>query len=47
MMSMESVQLKSKIGELRGIGPKKEKIFNDSGIFTIEDFIFLREYPII
>ena len=40
MMSMESVQLKSKIGELRGIGPKKEKIFNDSGIFTIEDFIY-------
>ena len=40
MMNLESVELKSNIGSLRGIGPKKEKIFNESGINTIEDFIY-------
>ena len=30
-----------KISALKGIGPQKERIFNDNGIFTVEDLIYL------
>ncbi len=36
-----SLDLKSGIGTIHGIGPKKERIFNDNGIYTIEDLIYL------
>ena len=30
----------SKISSIKGIGPKKEKLFNHSGLYTIEDLIY-------
>ena len=35
------IDITSKISSLKGIGPKKEKLLNESGIYTIEDFIYL------
>lgn len=34
------IELSSPIGSIRGIGPKKEKIFNEHGLTTIEDLIY-------
>lgn len=40
------MDLNEKIGTLKGIGPKTEKVFNDNGIFTLMDLIlyFPRDY---
>ena len=34
------LNLQESIGSIKGIGPKKEKIFRDNGIYTLEDFIY-------
>ena len=34
------IDISSNIGNLKGIGPKKEKIYNGNGIYTVEDFLY-------